>query len=108
LGNTFLFNFMTVFDIENTKVGLVPHKWSLGIRTSDGVSQPPDDPSNPVGPTDPTVVNKIFPMWAIIIIVIAGLVVLVGLGVFSIIRYRRGKKTKTPTGGAINEEILED
>jgi hypothetical protein len=109
LGNTFLFNFYTIYDIHSTKVGVVPHKWSRGIVTTNGVPAPPDDPTDPVyHPGDPTNVGgNTFPVWAIIVIVIAGLVILVGLAVFSFIRYRRGKGLKTPDGGAINEEILE-
>lgn len=114
LGNTFLFNFYTIFDLQNIKVGIVPHQWTQGMVSANGVAQPPDDPNDPLNPdvTDPnnprTPTNgNGFPIWAIVIIVIAALVVLVGLGVFSFIRFRRGKAGRTPDGGAINEEILE-
>jgi hypothetical protein len=113
LGNTFLFNFYTIYDLQNIQVGIVPHKWTEGMVSTNGVPQPNDNPVDPLNPdvTDPTkdpkTPAKSFPVWAIVIIVIVALVILVGLGVFSFIRFRRGKMGKTPEGGAINEEILE-
>jgi hypothetical protein len=107
LGNTFLFNFYTVYDVENRKVGIIPHIWSKGMITTTGVSEPPDDPQDPLSPGGNNG-NKMLPVWAIVVIVIAGLVLLIGIAVFSFIRYRRGKSHKTPGEGVINEEILED
>jgi hypothetical protein len=62
-----------------------------------------------VDPTDPASPNYKagFPVWAIVIIIIAGVAILVGIAVFLFLRSKRNKGHSRTPDGAINEEILE-
>lgn len=85
VGQSFLFNYYTIFDFEKKRVGFFLLSTSNSEVNSDGVERAPLNPPN----TD----NK-FPIWAIILIVLVVLGVLVGIGAFMFVKYRNRKLAK--------------
>lgn len=89
-------------------IGIIPHQWSQADFMPTGVAPTYVGPVDPTDPTNPNYKPPTgFPIWAIVIIIIAGVAILVGIAVFMFLRSRKNKGHTRATDGAINEEILE-
>jgi hypothetical protein len=101
IGQMFLFNYYTIYDLENQRVGFFRHYASRTSVGEDGVERDvrpgPIDPYIPTpipdydGPDGEKNVNTAFPLWAIIVTVVSVVLVL-GIGAFVLMRKRQQKK----------------
>ena len=87
VGQSFLFNYYTIFDFEKSRVGFFLLSTTNSEVNNDGVDRPVDDVDTPSTPTK-------FPIWAIILIVLIILGVLVGIGAFMFVKYRNRRLAK--------------
>lgn len=88
LGYSFLSGFYAAFDLEQGVVGISPVPFTLSSATIMD-PEPPGPGPNPNPTPSPQPATK-FPVWAIIIIVLA--VVLTLLGIFYFLKLQRNKK----------------
>lgn len=80
IGQPFLFNVYSIFDLEKKRVGFYLHNSTNSEVENDGVDRPPlqDEPSK-------------FPIWAIILIVLVILGAVFGVGGYLFVRHRNRK-----------------
>jgi large-conductance mechanosensitive channel len=86
-----MFNFYTILDLDNSRVGLALHANSFGQVKDDVISD--DNPYTPRDPKNPkTPSSKMIPVWAIIIIAIIGVIIIAVVLFLIIKKVRNGKK----------------
>ena len=78
IGQSFLFNYYTIFDFEKSRVGFFLVKGTNSEVNMDGVDRPDLTPAK-------------FPIWAIILIALVVLGGLVGIFAYVFVKYRNRK-----------------